>query len=305
MTAATERSTRRERHRSPASAGRVARPRPTRRERLKRQIARQAKLLGASVVGFAPVSRWAELGEVPEGYRPDAIWPRARTVIAFGVPMLLPIVESTPSINHQEMYDTANRLLDEIGFRLSVYLNDRGHAAIFLPRDGYGSLEVLLKNPFGSFSQVFAAKYAGLGTIGLAHNLLVPSYGPRIRLGAVFTALALDGDRLPPKELCNGCRVCERLCPAGALRARDDCLIGDLDKDACTRYHIELKDEKRWPCGVCIKVCPIGADRRVYDAVSTKRYLDERPALERDPEDPRYRGLVHLRRHGSAGDRIA
>jgi ferredoxin len=85
---------------------------------------------------------------------------------------------------------------------------------------------------------------------------------------------------------------------------RTDGIIGDLDKDACTRHHIELKKETRWPCGVCAKVCPVGQDRRLFDSRSTKRYLDERPALEANPADPRYRGLVHLRRHGSRGARI-
>lgn len=275
------------------------------RSKLAQAVAREVKRLGASVVGFAPVGRWAEHGEVPEPYRPQAIWPPARTVIAFGVPMLLPVIDSTPSINYQEMYDTSNRLLDDIGYRLAVWLGERGHAGVFVPRDGYGSLEVLLKNPFGSFSHTYAAKYAGLGTVGLSRNLLVPRWGPRIRLGSVFTAADLPGDPALAVELCNSCGICERLCPAGAIRKRPGEILGDLDKDACTRHHIELKKETRWPCGVCAKVCPIGADRRLFDARNVKRYVEERPALEKDPADPRYAPLVHLRRHGSAGDRIA
>ena len=105
--------------------------------------------------------------------------------------------------------------------------------------------------------------------------------------------------------MCNRCRVCERACPTGAIRARTDSVVGDLDKDACTHHHIELRDERRWPCGICAKVCSVGADRRLYDSRGVKRYLDERAALERDPEDPRYRSVVHLRRHGSGGTRIA
>src|SRR5512139_3676952 len=62
---------------------------------LKAELSAYARAHGASVIGFAPVSRWAEAGEVPPVYRPDAIWPRARTVVTFGAPMLLPIVDST------------------------------------------------------------------------------------------------------------------------------------------------------------------------------------------------------------------
>ncbi|HET7753437.1 MAG TPA: 4Fe-4S dicluster domain-containing protein [Anaeromyxobacteraceae bacterium] len=268
-------------------------------------IRREAKRLGAGVVGFAPVGRWSEHGEVPPAYRPDAVWPSARTVIAFGVPLPLPVVESTPSINYQELYDTSNRLLDEISLRLSGWLNARGHPSVFAPRDGYGSLEVLLKNPFASFSHTYAAKYAGLGTVGMSRNLLTREWGPRVRLNSVLTAVELPGDPELEGDLCNGCSVCERLCPASAILARDGEVLGDLDKDACTRHHIVLRDEKRWPCGICVKVCPLGADRRLYRSRNTKRYLDERAAIEKDPADPRYHHLVHLRRHGSGGDRIA
>ncbi|MGC9986788.1 MAG: 4Fe-4S binding protein [Polyangia bacterium] len=267
-------------------------------------MAQHVRALGASVVGFAPVERWAAHGEVPESYRPEAIWPTARTVVVFAVPMLLPVLESTPSINYQEMYDTSNRLLDDIGYRLATWLCERGHATVFLPRDGYGSLDVLLENPFGSFSHTYAAKYAGLGTVGVSRNLLTPKWGPRVRFGSVFTALQLAGDKELPGDLCNRCGICERLCPTQAIRARTDGIVGDLDKDACTRHHIELKKETRWPCGICAKVCPVGQDRRLFDSRSTKRYLDEGPALEANPADPRYRGLVHLRRHGSRGVRI-
>jgi len=131
-------------------------------ESLKRGVIREARRLGALLVGFAPVSRWDEYNEVAADYRPTAIWKHAQSVIVLGIPMLLPIVESTPSINYQEMYTTGNILLDQIAYRLSVYLNERGHASIPPPRDGYGNLEVLLKRMPACFSHVYAAKYAGL-----------------------------------------------------------------------------------------------------------------------------------------------
>jgi hypothetical protein len=148
---------------------------------LRRDIVEEVARLGSTLIGFAPVARWADAGEVPPDYRPDAIWHLARTVIVMGVPMLLPIVESTPSINYQEMYNASNVLLDQIAFRLSLFLNDRGFPAIPIPRDGYGNLEILLKRMPASFSHVYAGKYAGLGTIGFSHNLINPRFGPRAR----------------------------------------------------------------------------------------------------------------------------
>lgn len=270
----------------------------------KGRVVNQAKALGASLVNFAPASRWDEFGEVAPDYRPKALWDRVETVIVVAVPMLLPVLESTPSINYQEMYNATNALLDQIGFRLSVWLNDRGHPSIFMPRDGYGSLEILLNKYQGCFSHVFAAKYAGQGTIAYSHNLITPQYGPRVRMVSVFTSLQLAGDPLLDHEVCVKCEVCRKLCPSQAFTTRDDSIIADMEVDACTRYHQELRSENRWPCGICCKVCPVGEDRKLYESTNLGRYLKEREALDRDPNDPDYQSWVHQRRHGSSGTRI-
>ena len=273
--------------------------------KLKREIVRKAKDLGADLVGVAPISRWREDGVVPPAYWPTALWPKGRSVIVVAVPMLLPVIETTPSINYQEHYDTTNRLLDEISYRLALWLTSQGHAAISLPRDGYASLEALLENPFASFSHTWAGYYAGLGTVSLSRNLIVPEYGPRVRLNSVFTSADLPADEMLKENLCEPCGLCEKTCPTSAIRARDDGVIGDLDKDACTRHHIALRKEGHWPCGVCVKVCPVGGDRKTYGLKAGKRYLIERAAIEADPDDPRFAPLTHVRRHGSRGGRLA
>lgn len=270
----------------------------------KEAIIEYAKNLGASLVGFAPAARWEEFNEVEEPYRPQAIWPDTKTVIVLGVPVLLPILETTPSINYVVLYDTTNILLDQIAYRLAVYLNDHGYGSIFLPRDGYGDIQVLVEKPAAAFSQVFAAKYAGLGTIGYNHTLLNEKYGPRVRYVAVFTQLETEGDPVMEKELCCGCRLCQKLCPSQAFTAREGSLIANMDKKACARHHANLRGEHRYPCGICIKVCPIGEDRKLYNRTNSKWYVEEREAISQNPADPRYSRLVHVRTHGSKGDRL-
>ena len=271
---------------------------------MKSRIITKAKSLGASLVNFAPADRWDEYGEVLPDYRPKALWDKVETVIVITVPMLLPVLESTPSINYQEMYNTTNVLLDQIGFRLSVWLNDRGHSSIFMPRDGYGNLEILLNKYQGCFSHVFAAKYAGQGTIAYSHNLITREYGPRVRMVSLFTSLKLAGDPVIEEDICIKCDVCRKLCPSNAFTTRQDSVIADMDMDACTRYHMELRAENRWPCGICCKVCPIGEDRKLYESTNIGRYHNEREALDKNPDDPDYKSWVHQRHHGSSGTRI-
>jgi ferredoxin len=263
-------------------------------------IRKQARALGASLIGFAPADRWQDFDEVPPAYRPRAIWKHTQTVMVLGIPMLLPIVESTPSINYQEMYTTGNILLDQMAYRLSLYLNERGFASIPMPRDGYGSLEILLQKMPACFSHVYAAKYAGLGTIGYSHNLLTPEYGPRVRLVSVFTEANLPATPLQSAELCTGCGLCGKLCPAQAFASHPGQIAANYDAHACTRYHQALVAESRFPCGVCVKVCPIGKDRELYHRRHGVNYVREYKELNAGGKDhPDYAHLIHLRTHGS------
>jgi epoxyqueuosine reductase len=273
-------------------------------EILKRKIVRFCRARGADLVGFAPAERWDEAGEVPPDFRPRALWPPARTVIAIGMEMPLPMVETTPSILHKELYETSNRKLDGLAYDLTRFLNRQGQASFFFPRDGYGTLRALREKNLAAFGHVMAAKYAGLGTIGASHNLLTPEFGPRVRLVSVFTEAALPPDPPSAKELCIRCAACAKCCPKGAIRMREDRVIADYDKSACLEMTEELTARRCYPCGICTKVCPIGKDRVLYKQTrAMKKYLEEAKALEENPDDPEYRSWTQARKYGVAGTR--
>ena len=149
------------------------------------------------------------------------------------------------------------------------------------------------------FSHVYAAKYAGLGTIGFSHNLINPRYGPRARYVSVFTAARFEGGHVLEEDLCKNCGLCGKLCPAQALAPRSDRIAADFDAIRCTVHHRQLVAESRFPCGVCVKVCPIGEDRKLYKRTRVADYLREHEALAADACAPEYRHLTHLRTHGS------
>ena len=246
-----------------------------------------------ALLGFAPVKRWDEFNEVPFSFRPKSIWNEAQTVIVLGLPVLLPMLETTPSIIYTTLYETCNTELDQIAYELCRILNMSGHSSIFMPRDGYGHISVLVDEPTASFSQVYAAKYAGLGTVGYNHTLLTPQYGPRVRFVSVLTSLKVRGSSLLKKQLCTYCHMCAKWCPTKSFEIDKDSKIGSMDKIRCAEYHADLRAAYRFPCGVCIKVCPVGKDRKLYNSKNTSKYFSH------GNENQKQESWKHCQKYGS------
>ncbi len=74
------------------------------------------------------------------------------------------MVQTTSSMVYQELYDTSNRVLDGMAYKLANYIiSELGFRAIFFPRDCYYNIDVLTHNPNAAFSHALAGYYAGLG----------------------------------------------------------------------------------------------------------------------------------------------
>jgi len=81
------------------------------------------------------------------------------------------------------------------------------------------------------------------------------------------------------------------MCPAGALD-EVDYPEGLTDKAACTAHHIDLAHRHIAPCGICIKVCPVGEDRTVFGRKKASFYTD------RERYEPYHRAWEHVRSYG-------
>ena len=267
---------------------------------LKSRVVAFCRDRGADLVGFAPVERWDEMEKVHRDFRPGALWAPTQTVIVLGMAMPLPIVETTPSILHKELYDTCNRELDALAFNLVRYLNGLGCASYFFTRDGYGSLKILKKRMMAAFAHVPAALYAGLGTIGLSHNLLTPEFGPRVRFVSVFSSVKFLPDAMVEKNLCIRCLACCRCCPKQAFVPVEGQPLAEYNKMDCADMAQELTRRRCYPCGICTKVCPIGKDRQLYRQKGyAGKYLHEKEVLALHPDDRDYHSWSHVRRYGS------
>ncbi len=276
-------------------------------QKLKEEIVQYLHDRGADMVRIASVKTWAEVGMVREAYRPSSLWPSSKSVIVIGLQMPLPIVETTPSAQHMELYRTCNRLLDNLAFQLTLWLNRKGHASVFFSRDGYGSIDILIKKPAAAFAHTFAAQYAGLGNIGVNHTILTREFGPRVRFVSVFTNIELPPDKMLKESLCIRCGTCVECCPANAftiskdeLRDQMGKIVADYDKLACAKRSKLLTEKRCYPCGICVKVCPVGEDRKLYGREKAlKHYREEVKSLSQARKDPLYNSWEHIRSHGS------
>lgn len=270
-------------------------------KKLKEEVIAKCKELQIPMVGFAPVDRWKNPPEklpnkfhdwIPEEFWPQSIYPEAKTVIVIGLPVQLPIVETAPSIYYHQLYQTVNATLDAKAYEISNFLNFKGYPSIYLPRDGYGNIDVILEKPLAFFSHRHAAYLAGLGSFGLNNVLLTPEYGPRVRFTSIFTSVELEGDPLEVGDLCTRCLACFKECPVNAIK-REGEFPPPVDKISCVLRSKELQEEYRSPCGICIKVCPVGEDRKFFGR-------DDISIYNEDETPNKYKkAWTHVRKYGS------
>ena len=121
--------------------------------------------------------------------------------------------------------------------------------------------------------------------------ILTPEYGPRIRFGSILSTANLPADPLLDDHLCIHCMRCVDMCPSEALN-KEEYPEGLTDKKACATYSAALNERYVSPCGICIKVCPVGEDRKLYGRVDSSIYSRR----DRFPEE--HRAWEHVRKYG-------
>lgn len=236
---------------------------------------------GADLVGFAGTEPLKAQHLDP----PDLLEPFTSAVaIAVSLPWAtFGEIKDKPTLIYQNVYQTANRMLDELAFRTAKTLGNDGFYSLAIP----ASQVTDEKNWYGAISHKSVARMAGLGWQGKNLLLITRQYGSAVRLVTVLTNASLVADE-PIKNLCGRCRLCQEACPAGAIkgvntddryRDRDEAMFFDKCVDQLKKHSImletySLKDEIRKPeptyhkliCGLCIKACPFS--RKMKAAIS-------------------------------------
>jgi epoxyqueuosine reductase QueG len=158
-------------------------------------------------------------------------------------------VEDRPTQLYFHHYRQANFHLDRIAFRLVNFIQEEGCRALPIP----ASQIIDWERQKGHLSHKMVAQEAGLGWIGRNNLLVNPTCGARIRLVTVLTDLPLKHDQ-PVKDGCRECKKCLSVCPAGAIKERQE----EFEHLKCfeqLRLFRKRDHIGQYICGVCVKAC--------------------------------------------------
>jgi epoxyqueuosine reductase QueG len=155
--------------------------------------------------------------------------------------------QPTPLYFHH--YQRVNILLDTVGLIVTSAIQDLGYQAMSIP----ASQIVDWKTQKGHLSHKHVASAAGLGWIGRNNLLVNEKFGSRIRLVTVLTDLPLVISPPSIKD-CGSCLNCLSVCPAGAIKVRQE----EFDHLRCyeqLRTFAKTLHFSHNICGVCVKAC--------------------------------------------------
>lgn len=226
-----------------------------------KEIKRVARAFGAGDVGIAARDeRWmytAKMSDMSGIERPVDIPPALDNVIVIVMPMDRELLSTVPSAlsgaatGWGYSHDTMTLLA------VTQYLRNLGYDAIASANDSALAVPLAIK--------------AGLGEYGRLGLLITPEFGPRVRLGKIFTDLPLTRDAprgFGVREFCEICRACSDGCPVKAVPKGPPgppppgpsylrgVIKWTVDAEKCFGYWAQQNTD----CAICIRVCPYNRD---------------------------------------------
>ncbi|OGV65095.1 MAG: hypothetical protein A3K18_32515 [Lentisphaerae bacterium RIFOXYA12_64_32] len=220
-----------------------------------------ARALGADAVSIGSIDRWEG---APLQMDPRQIMPEAKSVIAMAFRVfrgsLRGIEEGTFFSNYSAMgYGGLTYLyMPMTVINLSKFIEDHGYEAFPMGHqsdwravDGEGGSRRNYSRPVAPGRAApdvmvhlrIAGFLCGLGEIGYSKVFLTPQFGPRQRVGLIFTEAELKPDPIiKPGTLCNRCMACVKQCPGNAIDPKKTVKVklagydvewGELDCKAC------------------------------------------------------------------------
>jgi epoxyqueuosine reductase len=190
-------------------------------------IKTKAKELGIDLVGIGSIDRYEN---APTLMNPQTYFPEAKSVIVLA--MRIPrgtyrgIEEGTHFHNYSfYAYNRLNTIFrPRLTYELACFIEDHGWEAVphypAVPERAPAEAPVAKdKVPHDVVCSVrLLGVGAGVGEIGHSKVFLTEKFGPRVRLGSIFTDAELEPDPIvEPGTICTSCGRCVRDCPGDAI----------------------------------------------------------------------------------------
>jgi len=225
------------------------------------EIKRVGKAFGADLIGITQFDqRWEyshKFSDMSSTERPPEIDEDLPNVIVIAQAMDYDWIRTVPSALSGAATGLGYSHDALVVLSLTQYIRNLGYNA-------HGSMNDT------SLAIPYAIK-AGLGEYGKLGLLITKDFGPRVRLGKIYTDLPLSYDEpisFGVKELCDICQKCMMGCPVQAIPSgkpsniihNQSNLIGvekwTVDGEKCFSYWTAQNSD----CSICIRVCPYNKD---------------------------------------------
>lgn len=230
-------------------------------DEMSREIKHVAKVFGADLVGITEYDeRWvythaySRQGETEKAQELPSDLPH---VIVIAQQMDQALIDTVPSALSGTATGIGYSYDTLVLLGLTQYVINLGYRAVATMNDTALAIPYALK--------------AGLGEYGRHGLLITEEFGPRVRIGKIFTDLPLTHDR--PKsfgvtEFCEICRRCSDACPVNAIPDGPPSaevynrsnIRGvrkwTVDAEPCFRFWSNQNSD----CSICVRVCPFNRD---------------------------------------------
>jgi reductive dehalogenase len=245
----------------------VQRPGPKERaeipdpEAMAREIKHIAGVFGADLVGITDYDeRWVythAYSRQGETEKPQELPTDLPNVIVIAQEMDRALIDTVPSALSGTATGIGYSYDTLVLLGIAQYVINLGYRAVATMNDTALAIPYALK--------------AGLGEYGRHGLLITKEFGPRVRIGKIFTDLPLAHDapaRFGVKAFCEVCRRCSSACPVNAIPdgAPSDEVYGrsnlvgvrkwTVDAEPCFRFWSNQNSD----CSICVRVCPFNRD---------------------------------------------
>lgn len=228
-------------------------------------VKRVAKGFGADLVGITHLDeRWLytqKFSDMSRREKAQELPPDLSNVIVTAQAMDYDLIRTVPSALSGAATGLGYSHDALVVLSIAQFIRNLGYRAIASMNDSALAIPLAIR--------------AGLGEYGRNGLLITKEFGPRIRLGKIFTDMPLAHDQpihFGVREFCESCRRCADGCPVKAIpqgtptaeRHNQSNIQGvrkwSVDGEKCFGYWAAQNSD----CSICIRVCPYNKDYRKW-----------------------------------------